>query len=143
LIDNSIKLHYDIPGNDFTLAGEASSNVKKMLTQLGVDPAIIKKVSIAMYEAEINAVIHANGGTAEVKIDSNKVSIIIKDEGPGIPDIELAMQEGYSTASEAVREMGFGAGMGLPNIKKNSDKFEIESIVGKGTTVKIEVWLKP
>lgn len=141
--DNSIKLHYDIPGNDFTLAGEASSNVKKMLTQLGVDPAIIKKVSIAMYEAEINAVIHANGGTAEVKIDSNKVSIIIKDEGPGIPDIELAMQEGYSTASEAVREMGFGAGMGLPNIKKNSDKFEIESIVGKGTTVKIEVWLKP
>jgi len=143
LNDNSIKLHYDIPGNDFTLAGEASSNVKKMLTQLGVDPAIIKKVSIAMYEAEINAVIHANGGTAEVKIDSNKVSIIIKDEGPGIPDIELAMQEGYSTASEAVREMGFGAGMGLPNIKKNSDKFEIESIVGKGTTVKIEVWLKP
>ena len=141
--DNSIKLHYDIPGNDFILAGEASSNVKKMLTQLGVDPAIIKKVSIAMYEAEINAVIHANGGTAEVKIDSNKVSIIIKDEGPGIPDIELAMQEGYSTASEAVREMGFGAGMGLPNIKKNSDKFEIESIVGKGTTVKIEVWLKP
>ena len=96
-----------------------------------------------MYEAEINAVIHANGGTAEVEIDSNKVTIIIKDEGPGIPDIELAMQEGYSTASEAVRELGFGAGMGLPNIKKYSDNFEIESIVGKGTTVKIEVWLKP
>ncbi|HHV96483.1 MAG TPA: anti-sigma regulatory factor [Clostridiaceae bacterium] len=142
-MDNSLKLHYEIPGDDFALAGEASSNVKKILTQLGVNPAIIKRVSIAMYEAEINAVIHANGGTAEVEIDSNKVTIIIKDEGPGIPDIELAMQEGYSTASEAVRELGFGAGMGLPNIKKYSDNFEIESIVGKGTTVKIEVWLKP
>lgn len=141
--ENSIKLRYDIPGNDFAVAGEASSNVKKMLTQLGVNPAIIKKASIAMYEAEINAVIHANGGIAEVEIDSSKVKIIINDKGPGIPDIELAMQEGYSTAPEAVREMGFGAGMGLPNIKRYSDNFEIETEVGKGTRLKIEVLLKP
>ncbi|NMB96925.1 MAG: anti-sigma regulatory factor [Clostridiaceae bacterium] len=141
--ENSIKLRYDIPGNDFAVAGEASSNVKKMLTQLGVNPAIIKKASIAMYEAEINAVIHANGGVAEVEIDSSKVKIIINDKGPGIPDIELAMQEGYSTAPEAVREMGFGAGMGLPNIKRYSDNFEIETEVGKGTRLKIEVLLKP
>jgi serine/threonine-protein kinase RsbT len=143
LDENSIKLRYDIPGNDFAVAGEASSNVKKMLTQLGVNPAIIKKASIAMYEAEINAVIHANGGIAEVEIDSSKVKIIINDKGPGIPDIELAMQEGYSTAPEAVREMGFGAGMGLPNIKRYSDNFEIETEVGKGTRLKIEVLLKP
>lgn len=139
---STIRLCYDIPGNDFALAGEASSNVKKMLTQLGVSPAVIKKASIAMYEAEINAVIHANGGTAEVEIDSSKVKIIIRDAGPGIPDIDLAMQEGYSTAPDAIREMGFGAGMGLPNIKRYSDVFEIESKVGKGTTLRIEVWLK-
>jgi len=142
LSSNSIKLCYQIPGNDFTLAGEASSNVKKMLTQLGVSPDIIKKTSIAMYEAEINAVIHANGGTAEVEIDSEKVSIKIIDEGPGIPDIDLAMQEGYTTAPDNVREMGFGAGMGLPNIKRYADMLEIESKVGKGTTVRIEICLK-
>ena len=139
---NSIKLCYHIPGNDFALAGEASSNVKKMLTQLGVNPAVIKRTSIAMYEAEINAVIHANGGIAKVEIDSGKVVIKIIDKGPGIPDIGLAMQEGYSTAPDTVREMGFGAGMGLPNIKRYSDVFEIESEVGRGTTLKIEVWLK-
>jgi serine/threonine-protein kinase RsbT len=141
LSSNTINLCYDIPGNDFALAGEASSNVKKMLTQLGVNPAVIKKASIAMYEAEINAVIHANGGQAEVEIDSNKVKITIKDAGPGIPDIELAMQEGYSTAPDAIREMGFGAGMGLPNIKRYADIFEIETKVGKGTTLRIEVRL--
>jgi len=139
LSSESIKLCYQIPGNDFTIAGEASSNVKKMLTQLGVNPDIIKKTSIAMYEAELNAVIHANGGVAEVEIDSNRIIIKIKDEGPGIPDIQLAMQEGYSTASDTIREMGFGAGMGLPNIKRYSDKLEIDTKPGKGTMVTIEV----
>lgn len=139
---SSIKLSYHIPGNDFTFAGEASSNVKKMLTQLGVSPSVIKKTSIAMYEAEINAVIHANGGVAQVEIDSEKIRIEIIDEGPGIPDIDLAMQEGYTTAPDTVREMGFGAGMGLPNIKKYADLLEIDSVVGKGTTLKIEVRLK-
>jgi len=139
LNSESIKLCYQIPGNDFTIAGEASSNVKKTLTQLGVRPDIIKKTSIAMYEAELNAVIHANGGIAEVEIDSNKITIKIKDKGPGIPDIELAMQEGYSTASDIIREMGFGAGMGLPNIKRYSDKLDINTQPGKGTTVTIEV----
>lgn len=139
---NSINLRYNIQGNDFTLAGEASSNVKKMLTQLGVSPAIIKKTAIAMYEAEINAVIHANGGVAEVEIDSERVRIKMTDEGPGIPDINLAMQEGFTTAPDTVREMGFGAGMGLPNIKRYADVLEIESKVGKGTTLKIEVIIK-
>lgn len=135
----SIKLYYEVPENDFTVAGEASSSVKKTLTQLGVKPAVIKKASIAMYEAELNAVIHANGGIAEVEIDSNKIIIKIVDKGPGIPNIELAMQEGYSTASDTIREMGFGAGMGLPNIKRYADRFEIESEPGKGTIVTIEI----
>lgn len=133
--ENTIKLHYEIPGDDFTLAGEASSSVKKLLKQLGVNPSIIKRVVIAMYEAEINAVIHAGGGAAEVEIDSGSIDIRIWDKGPGIPDVELAMQEGYSTAPDAVREMGFGAGMGLANIKRNSDFLKIETEVGKGTTV--------
>lgn len=114
LSDNSIKLHYNIPSNDFTHAGEASSNVKKMLTQLGISPSVIKRTAIAMYEAEINAVIHANGGIADIEIDHEKIVVKIRDDGPGIPDLELAMQEGYSTAPDIVREMGFGAGMGLP-----------------------------
>ena len=136
---NSIKLHYVIPGDDFTIAGEASSNVKKMLNQLGIAPDIVKRTSIAMYEAEINAVIHAGGGEADIEITSDKITISIKDNGPGIPDIELAMQEGYSTASDYVRELGFGAGMGLPNIKRYSDKLDIQTEVGKGTVVTIVV----
>lgn len=139
---SSLKLHYNIPGNDFTLAGEASSNVKKILNQLGVNPLAVKKVAIAMYEAEINCVIHANGGTADVEIDQDKIKIVIEDEGPGIPDLELAMQEGYSTAPDDIREMGFGAGMGLPNMKRYADKLEIDTEVGKGTKVIITVLLK-
>ncbi len=137
-----IKLHYDISPDDFTLAGEASSNVRKKLVQLGVDPALVKKTAIAMYEAEINTVIHANGGVSDVEIDSEKIVVKIKDTGPGIPDLELAMQEGWSTASDSIREMGFGAGMGLPNIKRYADKLDIETEVGKGTTVSITVYLK-
>lgn len=136
--DNSMRLKYDIPC-DLAAAGEASSSVKKVLRQLGADPKTVKKAAIAMYEAEINAVIHAGGGKANVVIDQTSVIIEIQDEGPGIPDIELAMQEGYSTAPDHIREMGFGAGMGLSNIKSYADSLQIESEVGKGTTVTITV----
>ena len=134
-----MKFHYVIPANDLTFAGEASSNVKKVLVQLGIDPAKVKKAAISMYEAEINAVIHGEGGVADVVIDSGKIVIRIEDKGPGIPDLELAMQAGWSTASDEVREMGFGAGMGLPNIKRYADKLDIATEVGKGTTVEITV----
>ncbi len=138
---NSIRLHYIISANDFNAAGEASSSVKKKLTQLGIDPAIIKKAAISMYEAEMNAFIHANGGEVDVEISSEKINIRISDKGPGIPDVELAMKEGYSTAPDKVREMGFGAGMGLPNMRRHSDKMDIDTEVGKGTTVKMEIYI--
>ncbi len=142
LSDNIIRQYYVIPSDDFSLAGEASSSVKKILNQLGVNPQTVKKVSIAMYEAEINAVIHARGGTADVEIGKGKVLVRINDEGPGIPDLDLAMQEGYSTAPDSVRELGFGAGMGLPNIKRYADKLDIKTEVGKGTSVEITVFLQ-
>ncbi|EMS71454.1 ATP-binding protein [Ruminiclostridium cellobioparum] len=137
---STIKLKYDIPANDFVAAGEASSNVKKKLAQIGIAADKIKKAAIAMYEAEINAVIHANGGTADVEICLDRVVIAIIDNGPGIPDLELAMTEGYSTASDNIREMGFGAGMGLPNMKKYADKLDINTEVGIGTKVTITVY---
>jgi serine/threonine-protein kinase RsbT len=140
-VSSLIRKEYDIPANDFSRAGEASSNVRKLLTQLGVNPTIIKRTSIAMYEAELNAVIHGNGGKARVEIFEDRIEILVYDEGPGIADIELAMQEGYSTAPDYIREMGFGAGMGLSNIKKNSDKFVIESELNKGTRVYITIYL--
>jgi len=142
LNENLIKLKYNIVAEDFSLAGEASSNVKKKLGQLGIHPLLVKRIAIAMYETELNAVIHAGGGTAEVEISESEVIIRIEDKGPGIPDIGLAMQEGYSTAPDSVREMGFGAGMGLPNIKRNADKLDIKSEVGKGTIVTIMVCIK-
>ncbi len=122
------------------MAGEASSNVKKILNQLGIPPRIVKRTAVAMYEAELNAVIHAYGGRAEVEITKDFIVVEVIDDGPGIPDIELAMTEGYSTAPDEIREMGFGAGMGLPNIKRNADEFSIESEVGKGTRVRIVVY---
>jgi anti-sigma regulatory factor (Ser/Thr protein kinase) len=134
-----MKLHYEIPADDLAFAGEASSNVKKVLVQLGINPVQIKKAAVSMYEAEINAVIHGHGGVANITIGDGKVVISIEDNGPGIPDLELAMQEGWSTASDAVREMGFGAGMGLPNIKRYADKLDIETEAGKGTRVVITV----
>jgi len=134
-----VKLEYKIRGSDFINAGEASSGTKKALNRLGVSPAAVKRAAIAMYEAEINAVIHADGGAAEVYIYSDHVIIRIIDQGPGIPDVSLAMQEGWSTAPDIAREMGFGAGMGLPNIKKHSDDMSIETEIGKGTTVTITV----
>ncbi|HHW67259.1 MAG: serine/threonine-protein kinase RsbT [Epulopiscium sp.] len=136
-----MNLSFKVDGDEFTLAGESSSQVKKVLKQLGIAPEIIRKIAIAMYEAEINMVIHANGGTIDVEITPEKVYIVLKDTGPGIPDIDLAMQEGYSTASEQVRELGFGAGMGLPNMKKYSDNLKVTSEVGKGTTVEITVYI--
>lgn len=129
----SIHLHYEVPGDDFTRAGEASGAVKGKLKQLGFRPDVIRRVSIAMYEGEINMVIHAGGGTADVDIESDCVTVLLSDRGPGIPDLDLAMQEGWSTASETVRDLGFGAGMGLPNIKKYTDELTIDTAPGQGT----------
>ncbi len=132
-----MKLTFTIQGGDFTHAGHPSSEVKKVLKQLNIDNKIIKNVVIALYEAEVNVVAHAYSGTVNVEIDENKITILVTDEGPGIPDIDLAMKPGYSTASKSVQEMGFGAGMGLPNIKKNTDEMWLETEVGKGTKVKM------
>ncbi len=137
-----IELHYDVPGDDFTRAGEASGNVKSQLKQLGFDPGIIRNVVIALYEGEINMVIHAGGGEIDVSIDPDAIYMTLSDQGPGIPDLALAMQEGYSTAPDNVRALGFGAGMGLPNIKKYTDDMVIETEVGVGTTMKLRVDVK-
>lgn len=134
-----ITFYYDVSGDNFTSAGEASVSVKKQLRKLGISPDIIRRVSIAMYEGEINMVIHANGGDASVLVYADKIVIILKDTGPGIKDISLAMQEGYSTAKDNVRALGFGAGMGLPNMKRYTDRMNIETVVGQGTTVTMEV----
>ena len=136
---DSIKLHYDVPGDDFTRAGAASSDVKRNLKELGVSPSVIRNVSIAMYEGEINMVIHAGGGWIDVEITEEQIIMILADEGPGIANLELAMKEGYSTAPDNIRCLGFGAGMGLPNIKKYTDDFRIETEVGKGTTLYLKV----
>ena len=134
-----VKFHVDVNGDNFTSAGEASVNVKKLLRKLNIAPDIIRRVSIAMYEGEINRVIHADGGTADVLVYPDRILIILKDTGPGIANVELAMQEGYSTAKDNVRSLGFGAGMGLPNMKRYTDRMEIDTEVGKGTTVTMEV----
>lgn len=136
-----IKLAYKIEGKDFLNAGNASSQVKKALQQLNVDPKLIKRVVVAMYEAEVNIVAHAYRGEIFVEITPEKVVIRMIDEGPGIENIDQAMQVGFSTASSSVREMGFGAGMGLPNIKKNSDKLTLKSELGKGTELEIEAYI--
>ena len=130
---------YTIIEGDFVIAGAASSSVKKTLKQLNLSPTVIKRVVVALYEAEVNAIAHAYGGTIYVDIDSERILMKVADRGPGIPDLELAMQEGYSTARPEVRDMGFGAGMGLPNIKKNVDKLFVHTKVGEGTTVEMEV----
>ena len=129
-----LTLHYDVPGDDFTRAGEASSDVKKKLKALGVDPEAIRKVAIAMYEGEINMVIHAHGGTVTVTVEPDHIQMVLADTGPGIPNVELAMTEGYSTAPDEVRNLGFGAGMGLPNMKKYTDDIHIDTELGVGTT---------
>lgn len=141
IMNELIKFHYDIDGSDFSSAGEASVNAKKMLRQLHISPEIIRRVSIAMYEGEINTVIHANGGAVDVIVYSDRITIVFTDDGPGIADISLAMQEGFSTAKDNIRNLGFGAGMGLPNMKRYTDTMHIESELGKGTTVTMEVFI--
>lgn len=132
---DSLTFHFDVDGTDFTSAGQASASVKRNLRQLGLSPDIIRQVSIAMYEGEINMVIHAGGGEADVNVYEDKIEIVLTDEGPGIKDVALAMQEGYSTASDQVRSLGFGAGMGLPNMKRYTDEMHIDTEVGKGTKI--------
>lgn len=137
---SNLKLHFDVPGDDFTRAGEASGSTKKTLKDLGFNPETVRKVVIALYEAEINLVIHAGGGEIDVEISPDCISMTLVDQGPGIPDVALAMKEGYSTAPDNVRSLGFGAGMGLPNIKKYTDEMEIDSVVGEGTKMYLKVY---
>ena len=138
-MSEQLHFHFDVDGNDFTSAGHASVSVKKNLRRLGLDPETIRKVSIAMYEGEINMVIHAGGGVADVYVDEEKVTIVLEDNGPGIENIELAMKDGYSTAPDNIRSLGFGAGMGLPNMKRYSDTLTLESELGRGTKVTMTV----
>lgn len=136
---NAIHLRYEVPGDDFTRAGEASGAVKKRLKALGYNSDAIRRVAIAMYEAEINMVIHADGGYCDVDIYPDRVEVLLADKGPGIPDVEKAMQAGFSTAPDNVRNLGFGAGMGLPNIKKYTDEMRIETEIGVGTNLYLTV----
>ena len=138
-MSDALTFRFNVDGEDFTCAGQASVLVKKNLRQLGLPPEIIRRVSIAMYEGEINMVIHANGGSADVDVSPDKIEITLSDRGPGIPNIELAMQEGYSTAPDNIRSLGFGAGMGLPNMKRYTDEMRIESEIGRGTTIYMSV----
>jgi anti-sigma regulatory factor (Ser/Thr protein kinase) len=138
-LSDELVFHFDIDGEDFTSAGQASVQIKKNLRQLGLPAEIIRRVSIAMYEGEINMVVHARGGQADVIVREDCIEIKLADKGPGIKNIEQAMQEGFSTASDEVRSLGFGAGMGLPNMKRYTDEMHIDSTVGVGTTVTMKV----
>ena len=140
-MDEAVRFHFVVDGEDFTSAGQASVQVKKNLRKLGITPEVIRKISIAMYEGEINMVIHADGGEADVLVYEDRIVMILTDRGPGIADVEKAMQEGYSTAPDNVRSLGFGAGMGLPNMKRYTDDMKIESVVGEGTTITMTVML--
>jgi anti-sigma regulatory factor (Ser/Thr protein kinase) len=140
-MDEAVRFHFVVDGEDFTSAGQASVQVKKNLRKLGIPPEVIRKISIAMYEGEINIVIHADGGEADVLVYEDRIVMILTDRGPGIADVEKAMQEGYSTAPDNVRSLGFGAGMGLPNMKRYTDDMKIESVVGEGTTITMTVLL--
>ena len=131
--------HFDVDGENFTSAGQASTQVKRNLRQLGLPADIIRRVAIAMYEGEINMVIHADGGTADVIVTEEYIEIVLKDTGPGIKDVEQAMQEGFSTATDSIRSLGFGAGMGLPNMKRYTDSMQIDTVVGEGTTITMRV----
>jgi anti-sigma regulatory factor (Ser/Thr protein kinase) len=134
-----MEVRYEIQGGDFSTAGQASSEIKKLLKQFNIDPQIVRRIAIALFEAEVNVVAHAYKGIMKVDIEPESIRVIVEDEGPGIEDIEKAMEEGFSTASEAVRQMGFGAGMGLPNIKKNVDEMILTSVPGRGTCLKMKV----
>ena len=138
-MSEQLTFHFEVDGDNFTSAGQASVMMKKNLRQLGISPDTIRRVSIAMYEGEINMVIHAGGGAADVTVDEEGVKIVLEDQGPGIKDIEQAMQEGFSTAPDNIRSLGFGAGMGLPNMKRYTDTMEIESTPGVGTRITMRV----
>ncbi len=138
-MDGQLTFRYMIDGDDFTRAGEASSSVKNKLKMLGLSTDVIRRVAIAMYEGEINMVIHADGGRITVTVSDTEITMVLSDTGPGIPDVEQAMQEGYSTAREEVRSLGFGAGMGLPNMKRYTDEMRIDTVVGQGTTITMKV----
>jgi len=137
-----MRLHYEV-GADFTHAGEAAGDVKRRLRQMGFPSGAVRRLTIAMYEAELNMAIHAGGGAADVEITPRCLVAVLADRGPGIPDVELAMREGWSTAPDTVRSLGFGAGMGLPNIKKYADELNIQTAVGAGTTLTITVYTEP
>lgn len=138
-MDGQLTFRYMIDGDDFTRAGEASSSVKNKLKMLDLSTDVIRRVAIAMYEGEINMVIHADGGRITVTVSDTEITMVLSDTGPGIPDVEQAMQEGYSTAREEVRSLGFGAGMGLPNMKRYTDEMRIDTVVGQGTTITMKV----
>ena len=140
-MNEAVRFHFVVDGEDFTSAGQASVSVKKNLRKLGISPETIRRISIAMYEGEINMVIHAGGGEAEVLVYEDRIEMILTDHGPGIANIEQAMQEGFSTAPDNVRSLGFGAGMGLPNMKRYTDDMRIESVIGEGTTITMTVLL--
>jgi len=139
----NLKNVFKIKGGDFNKAGYVSLEIKEILLDIGVDPATVRRAAIAAYEAEMNVVMYADKGDVVLRLNPKVIRITLDDEGPGIQDIEMAMQEGYSTATDKMREMGFGAGMGLPNIKKNADMFELKSKVGKGTSYNIVIYLDP
>ena len=134
-----LHLHYDVDGEDFVSCGHASEDVRRTLKSIGISGEVIRKVSIAMYEGEINMVIHANGGEIDAEIDDRGVTVTLRDQGPGIPDVEKAMQEGWSTASDEIRSQGFGAGMGLPNMKKYTDRMQIDTVLGVGTAITLRI----
>ena len=138
-MSDNLRFHFDVDGENFSSAGEASVEMKKRLRQLGFSPDVIRRVSIAMYEGEINMVIHADGGVADVEVKPNEIVIVLEDHGPGIADVNLAMQEGYSTAKDNIRQLGFGAGMVLPNMKKYTDYMNIETELGVGTKITMKV----
>ena len=140
-MSEAVKFHFSVDGEDFSSAGQASVRVKKNLRQLGISPEIIRKVSIAMYEGEINMVIHAGGGSADVLVYEDRIEISLDDHGPGIADVERAMQEGFSTAPDNIRSLGFGAGMGLPNMKRYTDSMKIDTEIGVGTHILMTVKL--
>ncbi|MDR1691822.1 MAG: ATP-binding protein [Oscillospiraceae bacterium] len=133
--EHIIREQYTVDGDDFQAAGGASSAMKKLLRSLGVPPDAIRRAAICMYEGEINMVIHANGGEAEVTFDGGVITMTLRDTGPGIPDPELALREGWSTATDAIRDLGFGAGMGMPNMKRNADEMTINSVINQGTVI--------
>jgi len=135
----TMKLHFDVSGEDFTRAGEASGKVKAKLKQLGIAPDAVRRVAIALYEGEINLVIHAGGGEIDVEISPENIKMVLSDKGPGIADVEKAMTEGFSTATESIRSLGFGAGMGLPNMKKYSDEMKIDTKLGEGTRIFMQI----